>query len=105
MYRGADENDIITTITYQDSILKIHLEDREGNSPEFLPTHEKYMHLIVVSDDLQEFYHLHPEQIDLYTYEVTLPLRDLTSYKAFVDINSKGKHYLIEPNAIKGNIL
>ncbi|WP_332632432.1 hypothetical protein [Halalkalibacter flavus] len=55
--------------------------------------------------DLQEFYHLHPVQIDLYTYEVTLPLRDLTSYKAFVDINPKGKHYLIEPYAIEGNIL
>ncbi|GAE28141.1 hypothetical protein AJ85_12965 [Alkalihalobacillus alcalophilus ATCC 27647 = CGMCC 1.3604] len=105
MHMGAAENDIITTITYQDSILNIHLEDREGSPLELLQTHEKYMHLIVVSDDLQEFYHLHPEQIDLYTYEVTLPLRDLTSYKAFVDINPKGKHYLIEANAIEGNIL
>lgn len=102
MHMDAAENDITITITYQDPILKIHLEDQEGNPPDLLQTHEKYMHLIVVSNDLQEFYHVHPEIVDEHTYEVNLALSSQV-YKAFVDINPNGKQYLIEPNTIEIN--
>ena len=96
------KNEIQITLSYHDPTLQIHLEDEEGNAPELLLTHEKYMHVIVVSNDLQEFYHVHPEQKDKHTYEVNLPLIS-KSYKVFIDINPNEKQYLIEPNSLDLN--
>ncbi|MBU7595678.1 hypothetical protein AB3Z07_26720 (plasmid) [Metabacillus halosaccharovorans] len=102
VHMGTIKNEIQITLTYHDPILRIHLEDVEGNAPELLLTHEKYMHVIVVSNDLQEFYHVHPEQKDKYTYEVNLPLISKL-YKVFIDISPNDKQYLIEPNSLDLN--
>ncbi|WP_019416196.1 hypothetical protein [Paenisporosarcina sp. TG20] len=100
MKSSVMESEIKTTLTYRDSVLQIRLEDNEGKAPELTLTHEKYMHVIVVSKDLDEFYHVHPERIDKHTYEINLPVTG-QSYKAFIDINPNGKQYLIEPNSIE----
>lgn len=102
MHMGVTESEITTTVTYQEPIIKIHLEDQEGNPPKLVQTHEKYMHLIVVSEDLQEFYHVHPGQMDQHTYAVSLALKG-EAYKVFVDINPNEKHYLIEPFTLEVN--
>ncbi|MEB1807431.1 MAG: hypothetical protein LPK26_09035 [Bacillaceae bacterium] len=94
------ENEIITTVSYKDKVLRVHLEDKEGNTPELNVTHEELIHLIVVSEDLNEYYHLHPRQINDSTFEKEITLTGHL-YKAFVDINPKGKGYVIEPLPFK----
>ncbi|MGO4886554.1 hypothetical protein ACJ2A9_02255 [Anaerobacillus sp. MEB173] len=95
------ENEINTTVSYKDNVLRVHLEDNEGVALKLGVTHEELIHLIVVSKDLNEYYHLHPTQFNDYIFEHKI---DLTghSYRAFVDINPKGKEYRIEPLPFKG---
>jgi hypothetical protein len=76
--------------------VNIQLADHEGKPPVLGLTHEKVMHLIVVSNDLSEFYHLHPNQISENNYAATISLPS-SSYTAFVDIKPEGKDYLITP--------
>lgn len=93
---AMSENEIITTVSYENKVLKVHLEDKEGNAPKLEVTHEELIHLIIVSEDLNEYYHLHPVQINDFTFEKEIFLTG-HSYRAFVDINPKGKAYIIEP--------
>ncbi|WP_343799021.1 hypothetical protein [Bacillus carboniphilus] len=94
------ESDIHTFVAYKNGKINIELVDREGKDPELELTHEKLMHLIIVSEDLSEFYHVHPHQVGPSTFEKEIELNG-NRYKVFVDINPKGKHYLIEPNEIQ----
>lgn len=97
-HHAMKASDINTTVSYKgkEHILSVHLEDPNGKAPELNATHEKLMHLIVVSEDLNEYYHLHPIQKNASTFESNI---DLTGhlYRSFVDINPKGKTYIIEP--------
>ena len=70
--------------------------DDEGLAPKLELMHEKLMHLIVVSNDLNEFYHLHPKQVSEHEFKVNVPLSS-SSYTAFVDILPAGKNYHIKP--------
>jgi hypothetical protein len=90
------KNEINITVSYNNDLLRIYLKDNEGNAPDLNITHEELIHLIVVSEDLSEYYHLHPIQINDSTFEKKI---DLTghSYRAFVDINPEGKSYVIQP--------
>ncbi|MCQ6277437.1 hypothetical protein JMM81_21465 [Bacillus sp. V3B] len=99
-HHAMTESEINITVSYKNDLLSIHLEDKEGNAPELDITHEELIHLIVVSEDLNEYFHLHPIQINDYIFEKKI---DLTghSYRAFVDINPKGKSYVIEPIPFK----
>lgn len=92
-------SEVQTDVTYDDGQVVIGLEDEEGNIPELEETHEKLMHLIVVSKDLEEYVHLHPElnEDHLYSTEVTL---NKGHYQAFVDIAPKEKEYRVEANEV-----
>lgn len=77
--------------------LKIFLKDKTGNPVNELEiNHEKILHLIVVDEDLQQYYHLHPEQIGNGEFKVahTLPQG---FYKAFIDIKPKNLAYHVTP--------
>lgn len=89
------ENEIQVTISYQNNVIKLYLEDDEGNGPELELNHEKILHLIIVSEDLDEFFHLHPVQKNNQVFEIDIELTG-HSYKAFVDIKPKRKNYTIK---------
>ncbi|WP_245628133.1 hypothetical protein [Shouchella shacheensis] len=95
----SNDSDVQTGVSYENEHLQIELMDDEGNAPELEVSHEKELHLIVVSEDLEEFIHLHPEKQTEGTFSVKTPL-DYGRYKAFVDITPKNKEYVVEANEL-----
>ncbi|MFB3160507.1 hypothetical protein ABLO26_03930 [Neobacillus sp. 179-J 1A1 HS] len=91
------ESEVIPNIQVENGELIITLKDLEGNPVSDLEVnHEKLMHLIVVSTDLKEYQHLHPQSNGPGVFKVShsLPAGD---YKAFVDIKPTGKTYVTSP--------
>lgn len=94
------ESVIKTNVTYNDGRVFIELEDDNETPPELAIQHEKEMHFIIVSNDLEEYYHLHPEKEQQGSYAVSQVLNDGT-YQAFVDIAPENKSYQIMPNTLQ----
>ncbi|WHY59185.1 hypothetical protein [Peribacillus simplex] len=90
------ESEVVTNVKYEKGIITIDVKDKNQNSPNLEISHEKIMHLIIVSADLEDFYHLHPEEKGngVYTLKFDLPEN---SYKAFVDIKPKNLAYQVSP--------
>jgi hypothetical protein len=59
-------------------------------------THEKPMHLLIVSDDLAEFYHLHPDAATGDSYKVSQTFPYGGKFKVFVDFKPKGAETRVE---------
>ncbi len=77
--------------------LTINVNDLTGNPVENLKlNHEKLLHLIIVDEHLEQYYHLHPEQLDKGVFEVTKQLSP-GLYKAFVDIKPADLDYVVSP--------
>jgi hypothetical protein len=57
--------------------------------------HEKPMHLIVVSGDLNEFYHLHPELQSDGSYKVPFAFANGGKYQLFVDVTTPDDKQII----------
>lgn len=93
---NAVDGNVEVSATFQNGVLSLHVMDDEGLAPKLELMHEKLMHLIVVSNDLNEFYHLHPKQVSEHEFKVNVPLSS-SSYTAFVDILPAGKNYHIKP--------
>lgn len=89
-------SDVTPNVAYSNGELTIQLKDKNNHAPELEVSHEKYMHLIVVSSDLREYHHVHPEQVGEGIYQQKLDLTN-NSYKVIVDINPKGLHYSVKP--------
>ncbi|ULT58235.1 hypothetical protein L1999_06850 [Neobacillus drentensis] len=89
-------SEITPKVSYANGVITIELKDHNNHAPELEVSHEKYMHLIVVSSNLKEYHHLHPEKKGDVIYQVKISLAD-NSYKAFVDINPKGLQYAVRP--------
>lgn len=98
------KNQIDIAVSLQNNLLSVHVEDVNKNPPKLLENHERIMHLIVVSENLQEFHHLHPEQIDPKTFEAEIQMDDEKAYKAFVDITVEDMNYLIKPISISNGM-
>lgn len=97
----ASESEVNVNVEYKDSVIDITLRDKQGNPVnDFEINHEKLMHLIVVSDDLEEYYHLHPKKTGEGIFQVEHKLAD-GSYKVFVDIKPKHLNYSVMPSEIK----
>lgn len=97
----SNESDISPTLHYENNLIHIELKDKEGNAVEELEVnHEKLMHLIIVNDDLQQYYHLHPEKKGNGVFTLQ---HELTkgNYKAFIDIKPKDKNYEVQPLPIE----
>lgn len=93
---AQSESEVVTNVKYEDSLITIDVRDKDKNSPELEISHEKIMHLIIVSADLDDYYHLHPEEKrnGMYTLNFDLPEN---SYKVFVDIKPKNLVYQVSP--------
>ena len=94
---GADGvSDVTPKVSHVNGEIMIALKDKQNKVPVLEVSHEKLMHLIVVSSDLKEYHHLHPEEKSDGVYSQKFNLAD-NSYKVFVDIKPKGLNYLVEP--------
>lgn len=99
-HHHSGESEVKAKVTYKDGKISIALEDNTGKAPELALAHEKEMHFIMVSNDLEHYYHLHPEKEQEGLYTINHPLNDGT-YQAFVDITPKEKAYQAAPNTVQ----
>lgn len=90
------QNEVTPDISYANGELAIELKADNGSVPQLEINHEKYMHLIVVSADLQQYKHLHPEKKAEGSYVQSIELAD-GAYKVFVDIKPKDLRYAVQP--------
>ncbi|MEH7438938.1 hypothetical protein V7182_15805 [Neobacillus drentensis] len=99
-----DGSEINAFVQNDQKNIKIHLKDKAGNPVDELEiNHEKELHLIIVDEQLQKYYHVHPERTGKgeFTIENNLPEG---FYKAFIDIKPKNFAYKVEPvSFIVGN--
>lgn len=97
---SSSENEVIAEIVPENGTISIFLEDLEGNPMDELDVnHEKLMHLIVISENLENFHHLHPEKKDPGVFEVQADLEE-GMYQAFVDIKPTNLEYKVEPKSL-----
>ncbi|WP_368502848.1 hypothetical protein AB3N04_00505 (plasmid) [Alkalihalophilus sp. As8PL] len=94
---GHSEIDL--NIQLDNQALTIEVKDQDGGVPELDETHEELMHLILISHDLEDYYHVHPikEEDGVFKNDLDIPEGH---YYAFVDINPKDKVYAVEPNEL-----
>ena len=57
---------------------------------EYVPIHDRELHLIVASRELTGFWHVHPERAEDGTWSVWLDLPEAGSYRVFADISPEG---------------
>ena len=99
---GADLSDhegsqVNAFINHDQNNLKIFLKDKAGNPIDDLEVnHEKILHLIIVDEKLQKYYHLHPDQTGKGEFTIVNSLT-VGYYKAFIDIKPKSHAYEVEP--------
>ncbi|MBS4214676.1 hypothetical protein [Neobacillus rhizophilus] len=88
----------VNTFVYNDKDnIKIYLKDKAGNPIDDLEVnHEKILHLIIVDEQLQKYYHLHPERTGKGEFTIGNILPE-GYYKAFIDIKPKSHAYAVEP--------
>ena len=63
---------------------------------DFEIVHEKLFHLIVVSEDLKEFYHIHPEQQTDGTFKTTFTFPNGGYYRLYADLSPKGYSQIVK---------
>src|SRR5699024_12859478 len=74
-------------VTYSNGELVIELKDKNGKVPELEVSHEKMMHLIVMSSDLDDYHHLHPEDKEYGKYIIKIDLH-VGDYQVLVIIDT-----------------
>lgn len=77
--------------------LTFAIKNGQGNNIRYLQNvHEKPLHLIVVSDDLAEFYHIHPEWQSNDTYSVKHIFPFGGRFQLFADYTPPGSGQILE---------
>lgn len=77
--------------------LVFNVKDESGATVRELPiVHEKPMHLLVTSSDLNEFYHIHPDPQADGTYRVTHTFPNAGKYKLYADFTPKDSAQVVE---------
>jgi len=75
----------------EETELAIAFRDESGGAvTEFEITHEKLLHLIVVSHDLSFFNHIHPDAREDGTFHINTSFPTGGEYKLFADVKPKG---------------
>ncbi|TKC18335.1 copper-translocating P-type ATPase [Robertmurraya kyonggiensis] len=94
---GNKKSEVIPKLEYKDKLLSIQLNDL-NSSPviELEVSHEKLLHLIVVDEKLDKYYHLHPKTKGDGKFELNTSIPE-GSYKAFIDIKLIDLNYEVEP--------
>jgi len=78
------------------------VEDKQGAVVKDLQiVHEKPMHLLVVSRDLAEFYHIHPEQMPDGSYRVQHTFPNGGEYKLYADFTPQAAVQVVEQIDVK----
>lgn len=86
----------------QPATLAFTVKDKQGAVVKDLQiVHEKQMHLLVVSRDLAEFYHVHPEQSADGSYRVQHTFPNGGEYKLYADFTPKEATQVVEQVDIK----
>ncbi len=86
----------------QPSMLAFTVKDKQGGVVKDLPiVHEKPMHLLIVSKDLAEFYHVHPEQSADGSYRVSHVFPNGGDYKLYADFTPKDAVQVVEQIDVK----
>ncbi|WP_139364951.1 hypothetical protein [Sutcliffiella halmapala] len=97
---GESASEVTTNVELKDGVITVSLEDKQGKPMDELEVnHEKLLHLIVISEDLENFYHLHPEKQGPGEFTVQADLED-GMYQAFVDIKPSNLEYMVEPKPV-----
>ncbi|MDR6224831.1 hypothetical protein [Desmospora profundinema] len=102
-HADSEKSEVVPRVTTKGDQLVVSLEDDQGNpldEGDLEITHERLMHLILVSRDLQEYHHLHPKPAKEGTFQVESPLKS-GSYQVFVDIQPKDRAYVVEPLSLQ----
>lgn len=93
----SSENEVKVDVNYQNAVISIRLVDQAGKPfNELEMNHEKRLHFILVDEHLDEYYHLHPEEVAPGEFQIAKELPEGV-YKAFVDIKPKGLSYDVHP--------
>ncbi|MGJ7909880.1 hypothetical protein [Neobacillus sp. LXY-1] len=98
-HEGGDEttSEVKTNFVYDKGKIIIQITDKDGKAVDQLKVnHEKLLHLIVVDDHLDQYYHLHPKKVEKGKFEISHSFKD-GSYKAFVDIKPENLSYHVTP--------
>ncbi len=83
-------------------MLSLTVKDKQGAVVKDLSiVHEKPMHLLVVSKDLAEFYHIHPEQQADGSYRVSHTFPNGGDYKLYADFTPKDAVQVVEQIDVK----
>lgn len=94
------EPNAITAVT--PVMLSFTVKDKQGATVKDLSiVHEKPMHLLVVSKDLAEFYHIHPEQQADGSYRVSHTFPNGGDYKLYADFTPQGAVQVVEQIDVK----
>ena len=84
------------------STLILTVKDQKGAIVKDLKVvHEKPMHLLAVSKDLAEFYHIHPEQSADGSYRVSHNFPNGGEYRLYADFTPKGALQVVEQIDVK----
>ncbi|MGZ0050106.1 hypothetical protein [Brevibacillus gelatini] len=96
---GADavgSHQVSAYIRSTENGIDIFLKDSHGRAvDDLVVSHEKLLHLIVVDEHLQKYYHLHPEQVEAGKFHIDYPL-PAGFYRAFIDIKSEKLTYHVK---------
>lgn len=90
------ESEVNIAVDYQGNLLNLHLTDKEGNAPQLAVSHEKILHLMIASADLEQYYHLHPVDKGNGHFQQEISLED-GLYKILVDVNPINLGYQVIP--------
>jgi hypothetical protein len=81
----------------QPVLLRFRVTNAKGNPVRFLEhVHERPIHLIVVSEDLAQFDHIHPEITPEDNLEVAYTFQNGGKYRLYADFTAPGAKQLIE---------
>lgn len=81
----------------QPSTLSFYIKDKQGATVKGLQiVHEKPMHLLIVSTDLAEFYHVHPEPFHDGSYRVQHTFPNGGDYKLYADFTPSNAKQMVE---------
>ncbi|CAG9622042.1 hypothetical protein [Sutcliffiella rhizosphaerae] len=97
---NESDSEVTADVEISGETLTVKLIDNQGNPMDDLEVnHEKLVHLILISEDLEIFRHLHPEKIDPGVFNVDANLEE-GMYQAFVDIKPSELPYMIKPHPL-----
>src|SRR5205823_5694575 len=71
----------------------VHQKPRNMPVDQLQIEHEKFIHVLGVSDDLKEFFHLHPVRVSPGMWEASYTFAKPGNYKIWTDLKSRGVSY------------